>query len=125
MSSETRAATRPSGTSVDISLDVTPTHAVSSCAITAGRSPRSSIERIFLPFHRVGASRDRDSGGAGLGLSIAARAAKVHGGSIHAVNADGGGLEVIFRSTSRFTKLYRRFPFLDGTPSRLPLLWLC
>ena len=29
------------------------------------------------------------------------------------------------RSTFRFTKLYRRFPFLDGTPSRRPLLWLC
>ena len=56
--------------------------------------PPDDIERIFLPFHRVSASRDRDSGGAGLGLSIAARAVKVHGGIIHAVNAEGGGLEV-------------------------------
>ena len=56
--------------------------------------PPDDIERIFLPFHRVGASRDRHSGGAGLGLSIAARAARVHGGSISAVNAEDGGLEV-------------------------------
>ena len=68
--------------------------AASSCGITGPECRPPKSDRIFLPFHRVGASRDRDSGGAGLGLSIAARAAKVHGGSIHAVNADDGGLQV-------------------------------
>ncbi len=84
----------PSGTSVDISLDVTPTHGRIVVRDHGPGVPDFETERIFLPFHRVSASRDRDSGGAGLGLSIAARAAKVHGGSIHAVNATGGGLEV-------------------------------
>ena len=56
--------------------------------------PPEEIDRIFLPFHRVGASRDRNSSGIGLGLSIAARAAGVHGGTIRTRNADGGGLEV-------------------------------
>ncbi|NNK52591.1 MAG: two-component sensor histidine kinase, partial [Xanthomonadales bacterium] len=39
-------------------------------------------------------SRDRSSGGHGLGLSIAANAVQRHGGSVRAENADGGGLAV-------------------------------
>ena len=84
----------PSGTAVEISLEVTPTHGRIVVRDHGPGVPSDDIERIFLPFHRVGASRDRHSGGAGLGLSIAARAARVHGGSISAVNAQGGGLEV-------------------------------
>jgi signal transduction histidine kinase len=84
----------PPGTTVDIALDVTSTHGR---IVVRDHGPGVSTdetERIFLPFHRVSTSRDRESGGAGLGLSIAARAAKVHGGSIHAVNAEDGGLQV-------------------------------
>ncbi len=84
----------PPGTSVDISLNVTPTHARVVVRDHGPGVPPHEIDRIFLPFHRVGSSRDRDSGGAGLGLSIAARAASLHGGSIRAVNADDGGLQV-------------------------------
>jgi signal transduction histidine kinase len=84
----------PSGTSVDISLEATPTHARIVVRDHGPGVPPDDLERIFLPFHRVGAARDRNSGGTGLGLSIAARAANVHGGSIHAVNAAGGGLQV-------------------------------
>ena len=84
----------PPGTSVDISLEATPTHGRIVIRDHGPGVPTGETERIFLPFHRVGASRDRDSGGVGLGLSIAARAVQAHGGSIRAVNADGGGLEV-------------------------------
>jgi signal transduction histidine kinase len=56
--------------------------------------PESEIEKVFLPFHRVGAARDRDSGGTGLGLAIAERAVVSQGGAIRAANAAGGGLEV-------------------------------
>ena len=41
--------------------------------------------RIFEPFARVDASRDRASGGAGLGLAIAQRILEAHGGSIAAL----------------------------------------
>ena len=84
----------PPGTSVDISLKVTATSARVSVRDHGPGVPSGETERIFLPFHRVSSSRDRSSGGAGLGLSIAARAAKVHGGQIHAANAEGGGLQV-------------------------------
>ena len=56
--------------------------------------PEDQLEKIFEPFYRVQESRDRDSGGHGLGLSIAATAVQRHGGSIRAGNAEGGGLIV-------------------------------
>ena len=56
--------------------------------------PDGELEKIFEPFYRVQESRDRGSGGHGLGLSIAANAVRRHGGSIQAGNADGGGLVV-------------------------------
>ncbi len=56
--------------------------------------PEAELEKIFEPFYRVQESRDRNSGGHGLGLSIAANAVKRHGGSIKAANAVDGGLIV-------------------------------
>lgn len=56
--------------------------------------PESELERIFLPFYRLDASRNRESGGIGLGLSIAHRAITRMGGTIAAENAIGGGLQV-------------------------------
>jgi two-component system sensor histidine kinase CpxA len=50
--------------------------------------------RIFEPYFRTDAARQRKSGGSGLGLAIAKRAIERQGGRIHAKNADGGGLEV-------------------------------
>jgi len=43
----------------------------------------------------VSEARDRASGGAGLGLSIADRTVKLHGGSINARNVEGGLLVII------------------------------
>ncbi len=56
--------------------------------------PESELPRIFQPFYRTEAARSRDTGGTGLGLAIAQRAAIVHGGSVTAENAPGGGLSV-------------------------------
>ena len=56
--------------------------------------PEGELEKIFEPFYRVQESRDRGSGGHGLGLSIAANAVHMHGGSIQASNAPDGGLIV-------------------------------
>jgi two-component system sensor histidine kinase CpxA len=56
--------------------------------------PSEELERIFEPFHRVAASRDRDSGGEGIGLAITSQVMKAHGGSASAANRPDGGLEV-------------------------------
>jgi signal transduction histidine kinase len=55
--------------------------------------PEDSLARIFDPFYRVEQSRDKDSGGVGLGLSITRRAIQLHHGTIVAENA-GPGLRV-------------------------------
>ncbi len=59
------------------------------------------LERIFEPFYRVDEARDRSSGGAGLGLAIAARAVRAHGGEIGAANHPEGGLVVTVRLPSK------------------------
>ncbi|HEV7358907.1 MAG TPA: ATP-binding protein [Steroidobacteraceae bacterium] len=56
--------------------------------------PAADLERIFEPFYRVAESRDRDSGGEGIGLAITSQVMKAHGGSARAANAGSGGLEV-------------------------------
>jgi two-component system sensor histidine kinase CpxA len=56
--------------------------------------PAGDCARIFEPYYRTDAARQRKSGGSGLGLAIAKRAVERQGGRIHATNADGGGLEV-------------------------------
>ena len=49
------------------------------------------VDHIFDRFYRVDAGRSRDSGGSGLGLSIAASVAAAHGGRIAYSDTPGGG----------------------------------
>ena len=55
-----------------------------------GIGPEHS-EKIFDRFYRVDESRSREAGGAGLGLSIALWAVRVHGGDIHMLSTQGRG----------------------------------
>jgi two-component system sensor histidine kinase CpxA len=57
--------------------------------------PEGELAHIFEPFYRVSEARERSSGGVGLGLSIAERTVKLHGGSIRAANAHDGLLITI------------------------------
>ena len=57
--------------------------------------PAESLERVFDPFYRVESSRNRDSGGTGLGLTIAHEVAVSHGGNLTLSNLPGGGLEAL------------------------------
>lgn len=59
--------------------------------------PDEALRSIFVPLYRVERDRDRKTGGAGLGLAIAERAVKLHGGTIEAENAEDGGLLVTLR----------------------------
>lgn len=56
--------------------------------------PESAIERIFEPYFRVDKSRNRETGGVGLGLTSALSIVQAHGGSIDVCNHVEGGLEV-------------------------------
>ena len=56
-----------------------------------------ALSHLFEAFYREGEARDRASGGYGLGLAIAERAVVLHGGTITASNASGGGLAVEIR----------------------------
>lgn len=56
--------------------------------------PAQELERVFAPFYRVEGSRNRETGGVGLGLSIARSAIRAHGGDIELENRQGGGLRV-------------------------------
>jgi two-component system sensor histidine kinase CpxA len=56
--------------------------------------PESALAEIFRPFYRVDEARDRELGGVGLGLAIAERAVRLHGGSVEAANVTTGGLAV-------------------------------
>jgi two-component system OmpR family sensor kinase len=52
---------------------------------------------VFDRFWRHDPSRTRATGGAGLGLAIAAALVEAHGGSIVAANREGGGAEITVR----------------------------
>jgi two-component system sensor histidine kinase CpxA len=59
--------------------------------------PDEALAKIFEPFYRLDDARNRQTGGAGLGLSIADRAIRLHGGQLRASNRKEGGLEVEIR----------------------------
>src|SRR5262249_18172293 len=53
--------------------------------------PAGERERIFEPFLRLDPSRNRERGGAGLGLAIARHLVQSHGGTIAVEDRPGGG----------------------------------
>ncbi|MCD9086432.1 ATP-binding protein [Stenotrophomonas sp. SY1] len=55
------------------------------------------LEAVFTPFLRLETSRSRETGGAGLGLTIARALAEKDGATLHLRNHPEGGLEAIVR----------------------------
>ena len=54
--------------------------------------PEAEIEAAFEPFRRLDPSRNPESGGSGLGLTIARQVAERHGGTVALHNRPGDGL---------------------------------
>lgn len=59
--------------------------------------PESHRKEVFRPFYRLDASRNLDTGGVGLGLSIARDVIRNHGGRIRLNDSPQGGLRVHIR----------------------------
>jgi two-component system osmolarity sensor histidine kinase EnvZ len=59
--------------------------------------PPDTREEVFRPFYRIESSRNRDTGGVGLGLSIARDAVRGLGGEIELEDSSLGGLRVRIR----------------------------
>lgn len=57
--------------------------------------PEDMLPRLFEPFVRVDDARERSRGGYGLGLAIAQKAIRLHGGEVTARNEPEGGLSVV------------------------------
>ena len=69
-----------------------------SASTTTGPASRpTERERVFDRFHRSEPSRDRASGGSGLGLGIARSIVELHGGRIWVEDSPLGGARRLFR----------------------------
>ena len=56
--------------------------------------PAGSIVHITEAFYRVDKARSRSQGGAGLGLTLCAQIAQMHGGNIYFDSEEGHGTTV-------------------------------
>jgi signal transduction histidine kinase len=91
----------PEGTPIEVSLDQHGPETKVTVRDFGPGVPLDALPRIFDPFFRVDADRDRASGGVGLGLAIARRAIGIHRGHIAARNAGPGlAVEVLLPASS-------------------------
>ena len=81
----------PPQTAIEVSLSTEDSVARLSVADHGPGLDPEEVDRIFEPFYRADPSRSRDSGGAGLGLSIVSAVVIAHGGHVMVHETDGGG----------------------------------
>jgi signal transduction histidine kinase len=104
-------------------------NAVVTLACTAGRAiitvedegpgiPRSERERVFEPFYRLETSRNLDTGGVGLGLSVTRSIIWEQGGEINLGDRKGGGLSVRVDLPGVVAAHSSNRP--DGVPNKTP-----
>jgi len=81
----------PPQTPIDIAVTTEDGFARMSVADHGTGLRAEEMDRIFEPFYRADPSRSRDSGGAGLGLSIVSAVVTAHGGRVKVSETSGGG----------------------------------
>lgn len=81
----------PPGETVTITYQTCRDHARFSVIDRGPGIPDDLLDRIFEPLFRIDDARTSASGGAGLGLAIAARLIRAHGGALCAHNNETGG----------------------------------
>ncbi|MEI6558094.1 MAG: ATP-binding protein [Rhodospirillaceae bacterium] len=80
------------GGRADVTVSTVPGHAVVEIDDAGPGIPEAEREKVFHPFYRLEESRSRDTGGTGLGLSVARTIIRGHGGDITLTNLAEGGL---------------------------------
>jgi signal transduction histidine kinase len=55
--------------------------------------PDDALQNVFRPYYRLDKSRNRATGGVGLGLTVAQAIVQAHGGEIVLSNRSGGGVQ--------------------------------
>ncbi len=85
------------GGGAEVSLAQEPGFVVITVADKGPGLPEDQLEAVFEPFVRLEGSRNRDTGGVGLGLAIARTIIQAHGGTIQLHNRTGDGLNAIVR----------------------------
>jgi len=83
------------GGSAEVSASLAGTHAVIRVRDHGPGIPEAELETVFDPFYRRESSRSRETGGTGLGLTIARNIAAKHGGTLKLRNHPEGGLEAV------------------------------
>jgi len=87
----------PQGGRITVGLNRQNALLVFTVADTGPGIAADDLPRLFTPLYRGEASRNRQTGGAGLGLAISRRILRAHGGDLTAANRAEGG--AIFRGT--------------------------
>jgi two-component system OmpR family sensor kinase len=87
----------PAGTAAHVRVLASNGSAVIEVADEGPGLPAGEVDNVFRRFYRADASRSRDSGGVGLGLSIVAAIAQAHQGTVSAGEGPAGG--AVFRIT--------------------------
>ncbi|MEL6869138.1 MAG: ATP-binding protein [Pseudomonadota bacterium] len=76
--------------SINITLRIVDSAAVVCVQDTGGGVPEAELTQIFEPFYRSASGQRANRHSGGLGLAIAARVVRLHGGTIAARNGDDG-----------------------------------
>ncbi|TGX52714.1 HAMP domain-containing protein [Sphingomonas gei] len=76
----------------EVSLGRVDGHAVLDVRDSGPGIPAEDLDHVFEPFFRGERSRNRDTGGVGLGLPSARAVARAHGGDVELANRADGGL---------------------------------